>query len=57
LKNVKLWDLEFKNGLLVGGVKDQKLYLTYRLEEKLKGSGILSLSDYTFAQRAGGKER
>jgi translocation and assembly module TamB len=49
LKNVKLWDLEFKNGLLVGGVKDQKLYLTYRLEEKLKGSGILSLSDYTFS--------
>jgi translocation and assembly module TamB len=49
LKNVKLGDLEFKNGLLVGNIKDQKLYLTYRLEEKLKGSGVLSLSDYTFS--------
>jgi translocation and assembly module TamB len=48
LKNVKLGDLEFKNGLLVGSVKGQKLSLTYRLEEKLKGSGIFSLSDYTF---------
>ncbi len=48
LKNVKLGDLEFKSGLLVGSVKDQKLILTYRLEEKLKGSGIFSLSDYTF---------
>jgi translocation and assembly module TamB len=48
LKNVKLDDLEFKNGLLVGSIKDQKLSLTYRLEEKLKGSGIFSLSDYTF---------
>jgi translocation and assembly module TamB len=48
LKNVKLGDLEFKNGLLVGSVKDQKLILTYSLEEKLKGSGIFSLSDYTF---------
>ncbi|MCI4458465.1 MAG: translocation/assembly module TamB domain-containing protein, partial [Thermocrinis sp.] len=48
LKNVKLGDLEFKNGILVGSVKDQKLSLTYRLEEKLKGSGIFSLSDYTF---------
>lgn len=48
LKDVKLGDLEFKNGLLVGSVKDQKLSLTYRLEEKLKGSGIFSLSDYTF---------
>jgi translocation and assembly module TamB len=49
LKNIKLGDLEFKNGLLVGSIKDQKLSLTYRLEEKLKGSGILSLSDYTFS--------
>jgi translocation and assembly module TamB len=49
LKNVKLGDLEFKNGLLVGSIKDQKLYLTYSLEEKLKGSGVLSLSDYTFS--------
>jgi hypothetical protein len=48
LKNVKLGDLEFKNGLLVGSVKDQKLSLTYSLEEKLKGSGIFSFSDYTF---------
>jgi translocation and assembly module TamB len=48
LKNVKLGDLEFKNGLLLGNIKDQKLLLTYSLEEKLKGSGILSLSDYTF---------
>ncbi|MFZ8860932.1 MAG: hypothetical protein ACO2PP_10600, partial [Thermocrinis sp.] len=48
LKNVKLGDLEFKNGLLVGSVKDQKLSLTYSLEEKLKGSGIFSLSDYAF---------
>jgi translocation and assembly module TamB len=48
LKNVKLGDLEFKNGLLVGSIKGQKLSLTYRLEEKLKGSGIFSLSDYTF---------
>jgi hypothetical protein len=48
LKNVKLGDIEFKNGLLVGSVKDQKLSLTYSLEEKLKGSGIFSLSDYTF---------
>ncbi|MDT7910655.1 MAG: translocation/assembly module TamB domain-containing protein [Thermocrinis sp.] len=48
LKNVKLGDLEFKNGLLVGSIKDQKLSLTYSLEEKLKGSGIFSLSDYTF---------
>jgi translocation and assembly module TamB len=47
LKNVKLGDLEFKSGLLVGSVKDQKLILTYSLEEKLKGSGIFSLSDYT----------
>ncbi|MFZ8861161.1 MAG: translocation/assembly module TamB domain-containing protein [Thermocrinis sp.] len=49
LKNVKLGDLEFKNGLLVGSIKDQKLYLTYSLEEKLKGSGVFSLSDYTFS--------
>jgi translocation and assembly module TamB len=49
LKNVKLGDLEFKNGLLVGNIKDQKLLLTYSLEEKLKGSGIFSLSDYTFS--------
>jgi len=49
LKNIKLDDLEFKNGLLVGSIKDQKLSLTYRLEEKLKGSGIFSLSDYTFS--------
>jgi len=49
LKNVKLGGLEFKNGLLVGSIKDQKLSLTYRLEEKLKGSGVLSLSDYTFS--------
>jgi translocation and assembly module TamB len=49
LKNVKLGDFEFKNGLLVGSIKDQKLSLTYRLEEKLKGSGVLSLSDYTFS--------
>jgi translocation and assembly module TamB len=48
LKDVKLGDLEFKNGLLVGNIKDQKLSLIYRLEEKLKGSGIFSLSDYTF---------
>jgi Family of unknown function (DUF490). len=48
LKDVKLGDLEFKNGLLVGSVKDQKLILTYSLEERLKGSGIFSLSDYTF---------
>jgi translocation and assembly module TamB len=48
LKDVKLGDLEFKSGLLVGSVKDQKLSLTYSLEEKLKGSSILSLSDYTF---------
>jgi translocation and assembly module TamB len=49
LKNVKLGDLEFKNGLLVGSIKGQKLSLTYRLEEKLKGSGVFSLSDYTFS--------
>jgi translocation and assembly module TamB len=49
IKNIKLDDLEFKNGLLVGSIKDQKLSLTYRLEEKLKGSGIFSLSDYTFS--------
>jgi len=49
LKNIKLDDLEFKNGLLVGSIKDQKLSLTYRLEEKLKGSGVFSLSDYTFS--------
>jgi translocation and assembly module TamB len=49
LKNIKLDDLEFKNGLLVGSVKNQKLSLTYSLEEKLKGSGIFSLSDYTFS--------
>ena len=49
LKNVKLWDLEFKSGLLVGSIKEQKLSLTYSLEEKLKGSGIFSLSDYTFS--------
>lgn len=49
LKNLKLGDLEFKNGLLVGSVKDQKLSLTYRLEEKLKGSGVFSLSDYNFS--------
>jgi translocation and assembly module TamB len=49
LKNVKFGDIEFKSGLLVGSVKDQKLSLTYRLEEKLKGSGIFSLSDYTFS--------
>jgi translocation and assembly module TamB len=48
LKNIKLDDLEFKNGLLVGSVKDQKLILIYSLEEKLKGLGIFSLSDYTF---------
>ncbi|MFZ8787162.1 hypothetical protein [Thermocrinis sp.] len=49
LKNIKLDDLEFENGLLVGSIKGQKLSLTYRLEEKLKGSGIFSLSDYTFS--------
>jgi translocation and assembly module TamB len=49
LGNIKLDDLEFKNGLLVGSIKDQKLSLTYSLEEKLKGSGTLSLSDYTFS--------
>jgi translocation and assembly module TamB len=48
LKDVKLGDLEFKNGLLVGNIKDQKLSLTYRLEEKLKGSGIFSLLDCSF---------
>jgi translocation and assembly module TamB len=32
----------------VGSVKDQKLILIYSLEEKLKGLGIFSLSDYTF---------
>lgn len=49
IKNIKLDDLEFENGLLVGSIKGQKLSLTYRLEEKLKGSGIFSLSDYTFS--------
>jgi translocation and assembly module TamB len=49
IKNVKLGDLEFENGLLVGSIKGQKLSLTYRLEEKLKGSGIFSLSDYTLS--------
>jgi translocation and assembly module TamB len=49
IKNIKLYDLDFKNGLLVGSIKGQKLSLTYRLEEKLKGSGIFSLSDYTFS--------
>jgi Family of unknown function (DUF490). len=49
LKNIKLDDLEFENGLLVGSIKGQKLSLTYSLEEKLRGSGVFSLSDYTFS--------
>ncbi len=49
LRDIKYGDFEFKEALLVGKVEDSKLSLNYSLEEKLKGRGTLSLSDYTFS--------
>jgi translocation and assembly module TamB len=41
LKNIKLDDLEFKNGLLVGSIKDQKLSTNLQFGRKAQGFGHL----------------
>jgi len=49
LRNIKYGDFEFKSGLLTGIIKNEEVSFSYKIEEKLKGSGKISFRDFSFS--------